>query len=127
MTVTRWKFDYGGTREYYFPRNPDRYGGDSYWQKEPRMSELDIVGASQSNIQIDGFRSGKRTLRFTSISGQMMRKLQDFYSAKLAISNCYDHLSNKFNCMIIEFVSVLHPSLSTEDLWDLEMILIRTD
>jgi len=130
-TVTRWIFEYGNSdKEYNFPRNPDRLGGDSYWNIAPKMTELDVIGASQSNIQIDGFSSGRRVIRFTAIAGTMMRKLQDFYLAKAVISNCRDHLYDttpQFSCFIVGFIPMIHPSLSTEDLWDLEMTLVRTN
>ncbi len=135
-TTTRWVFEAGNSsKEYVFPRNPNRYGGDSYWEYDLRMSELDIIGSSQSNIQIDGIRSGKRTLRFTFISGTMYRKLQDFYKSGLQINNCKDHLwtstgvggTTTFKCVIVGFSGNIHPSLGDEDNYDLEMVLLRVN
>jgi len=127
-TVTRWIFESDGAKEYIFPRNPDRMGGDTGWIYESRYSELDPVGANYSHIQIDGFRSGKRTLRFTGITGTMMRHLQDFYLAHRQINNCRDHLYSttiQFNCYIVAFTPTTHPTLTDEDKYDMEMTLVR--
>lgn len=133
MAVIRWRFDVGGTNDYEFERNPDRYGGDTYWVREPRMSEIEIIGSSTPTVQVDGFAGARRSIRFTAITGPMMRTLQDFYLRKLLISNCRDHLFNNtppFGCHIISFTPNVHPTIgnfpgSEEDTWDLEMILLR--
>jgi hypothetical protein len=133
MAVTRWVFDTGGTNQYTFERNPDRNGGDSYWVYSPRLTEVEIIGASLPSIQVDGFSGAKRTIRFTSISGTMFRTLQDFYFRNQTILNCSDHLTGttpNFNCYITSFNPNIHPSIgnfpgSGEDTWDLEMTLLR--
>ena len=138
MTV-RWVFDEGGTNEYAFPRNPDRYGGDTYWRYPLRFSELEILGSSLPTIHVDGFSGARRTLRFTAITGAMLRKLEGFYLRKLVVPNCRDHLyditssnsTHKFSCYIESFTPMLHPTTgsfpgSGEDTWDLELTLIRT-
>lgn len=133
MTVTRWIFDTGGTNQYIFERNPDRNGGDSYWVYAPRMSEVEIIGAKLPSVQTDGFSGAKRTIRFTSITGAMLRTLQDFYLRNETIDNCTDHLYNttpNFSCLITSFTPMIHPSNgnfpgSGEDTWDLEMTLLR--
>lgn len=136
MTVIRWKFDYGGTYEYSFPRNPDRYGGDSYWQRETRISEWSVINASRPNIQIDSFAGARRTLRFTSITGDMLRTLEGFYLRRQIIRNCTDHFVGTFysyfNCLIVEFTQSINPSTgsfpgSGEDTWDLEMVIIKVN
>ena len=132
MAVTRWKFDIGGSNDYEFTRNPDRGGGDTYWILEPRMNEFDIIGSNAPNIQIDGFRS-RRTLRWTAITGTMLRTLRNFFQRKTVITNCRDHLyptSTQFNCFIVSFIPAFHPTTgefpgSGEDTYDLEMIIIR--
>jgi len=132
MAVIRWKFDIGGSYEYVFPRNPDRYGGDSDWIYEPRLSQIDIVGSNQPYIQIDGF-TGTRTIRFTAITGTMTRKLRDFYLRKQIIYNCRDHLyptHPQFNCFVVSFTSAVHPTSgsfpgSGEDTYDVEMTLVK--
>jgi hypothetical protein len=130
MTVTYWKFDVGGTYSYTFPRNPDRNGGDSYWVREIRMSELSVIGSSKPYIQVDGFNAARRNIKFTAITGTMMRTLQTFYSRYQPIYNCLDHLGNGFNCMIVNFNSTIHPTIGTfpgsgEDTYDLDMTLLR--
>lgn len=131
--TTYWRFDISGWYEYTFPRNPDRYGGDTYWQYEARMTELDIIGSNSPTIQVDGFRGARRVLRFTAITGTMMRVLQNFFLRKQVINNCRDHLystSPQFNCFIASFTSVLRPTVGTfpasgEDTYDIEIALIR--
>lgn len=133
MTVTYWIFDAGGLYAYTFPRNPDRFGGDTYWSYEARITELDIVGANTPTIQVDGFSGARRVLRFTAITGTMMRTLQNFFLRGLVIANCRDHLystSPQFSCFIISFTAALRPSGgnfpgSGEDTYDVEMTLIR--
>lgn len=132
MTIY-WKFDVGGLYSYTFPRNPNRYGGDTYWKHEARMTELDIIGANSPTIQIDGFRGARRVLKFAVITGIMMRELQNFFLRKQVINNCRDHLYNtspQFSCFIIIFTSILRPTIgpfpaSGEDTYDVEMTLIR--
>jgi hypothetical protein len=131
--VTRWVFDYGGANHYSFPRNPDRYGGDTYWIYEPRMTEIEVIGASLPSIQIDSFAGARRTVRFTAITGAMMRALQDFYFRAEIIENCRDHLYSttpSFDCFIVGFNPTVHPTSGDfpgtgEDTWDLEMTLMR--
>lgn len=131
--TTRWRLDIGGVYDYTFPRNPDRYGGDSYWVRDARLTEMDIIGSSTPTIQIDGFTGAKRILRFTAITGTMMRLLQDFYLRKQSISTCRDHLyptTPSFSCFVTSFTPILHPTTgsfpgSGEDTWDLEMTLLR--
>lgn len=131
-TVIRWIFDYGGIYQYTFPRNPDRYGGDTFWNSEPRSNMVDIIGSNSPSVQIDGFRSN-RTIRFTAITGTMMRTLQQFFLRKLIVSGCRDHLyptSPEFKCFIISFVPAIHPTIgscpgSGEDTYDLEMAIVR--
>lgn len=133
MTVTRWIFDYGGTYYYLFPRNPDRNGGDTYWVADSRSTEVDIIGSSLPYVQTDGFKGARRVVRFTAITGDMMRYLQDFYFRNTIISNCRDHLyptTPQFSCYILSFSTTLHPTVgafpgSGEDTWDLEMQLVR--
>lgn len=132
-TVTRWIFDNDGTYIYTFPRNPNRYGGDSGWQYEPRMSEMDVIGANQPSIQIDGFSGARRTIRFAAITGTMTRRLQDFFLRKEIIYDCRDHLYPthlQFNCFIISFSQQVHPTTgnfpgSGEDTYDVEMTLVK--
>ena len=132
MTVTRWQFDVGGLYEYIFTRNPDREGGDTFWVLQPRMTEFDIIGSNFPNVQIDGFRA-TRTLRFSAITGNMMRTLRNFFQRKTIISNCRDHLyptTPGFSCFIVSFTPALHPTIgdfpgSGEDTYDLEMVIIR--
>jgi len=131
--VQRWIFDGGGPDEYTFPRNPDRYGGDTYWRYDMRSVEVDIVGASIPTIQVDGFRGARRTIKFTAITGSMMRTLERFYLNAKMITNCKDHLYGTtiaFNCFIESFLPEIHATAgsfpgTTEDTWDLEMTLIR--
>ena len=134
MAVTRWIFDTGGQKEYQFPRNPDRNGGDTYWAYEFRYNEIDVLGSMLPTVHVDGFRGARRTLRFTAITGTMMRTLQTFYFSRAVIRNCRDHLYGQtppFNCLIASFTPAIHPTLgnsfpgSGEDTWDLEMTLIR--
>lgn len=133
-TVIRWIFDFGGTYEYLFPRNPDRYGGDSYWQREARISEWNVINSSRPNIQIDAFAGARRTLHFTSITGTMLRTLEGFYMRSQTIMNCRDHFFlsffSSFNCLIVGFSPTINPSFSNfpgsgEDTWDLEMIIVK--
>ena len=131
--VTRWIFDYGGTNQYNFPRNPNRHGGDTYWQYEPRLTELDIIGANSPTIQVDGFRGARRTIRFVAITGTMMRALEKFFHRNAVIANCRDHLyptTPNFSCYVVAFSPNVHPTTgsfpgSTEDTWDLEISLVR--
>jgi len=133
MAVQRWILDENGPNEYTFPRNPDRYGGDTYWRYELRRNEVDIIGASLPTIQADGFRGARRVIRFTAITGSMLRALQTFYLNMEVIENCKDHLYSTtiaFNCFIEGFIPSIHPTTgsfpgTTEDTWDLEMTLIR--
>jgi|GEM_PF-6783650 len=130
--VIRWVFNYGGQYHYLFPRNPDRSGGDTFWSSEPRSSEFDVIGSNTPNIQVDGYRAA-RTIRFTAITGSMMRTLQQFFLRKEIIRNCRDHLyptSPEFSCFITSFNPVIRPAMgvfpgSGEDTYDLEMVLIR--
>ncbi len=127
--VTRWKFDNGGTYSYTFERNPDRQGGDSFWVYSPRLAEVDIIGANSPHIQIDGF-GARRTIKFTAITGNMMRNLQSFFLRKQIIQNCTDHLTaSPFSCFIISFTSTVHPTSgafpgSGEDTYDVEMQIV---
>lgn len=133
MSVIRWIFDFGGASPYTFTRNPDRSAGDSYWVYEQRGQELDVIGASLPTYQIDGFKGAIRSLRFTAITGSMMRTLQTYYLNAAVIPNCRDHLyptSPEFNCIIIEFTPTIHPAYgsfpgSGEDTYDLDMALMR--
>lgn len=130
--VIRWVFDTGGFHHYLFIRNPDRYGGDTFWVSEPRSTEFDIISSNSPNIQIDGFRSS-RTIRFSAITGTMTRTLQQFFLRREIILNCTDHLyptSPKFNCFIVSFTPNIRPTSglfpgSGEDTYDLEMVLVR--
>ena len=132
-TITRWKFEIGGTNYYLFPRNPDRYGGDTYWNYESRHTELDVIGAATPTIQVHGFRGARRAIRFTAIPGYMMRVLQDFYLRHITIRNCRDHLypdSPQFGCFVESFSPNVHPTVGNfpgtgEDTWDLEIELLR--
>ena len=132
MSVTRWIFNTGGSYHYEFPRNPDRGGGDTFWVSEPRLNEFSIIGSNSPNIQVDGVKS-TRTLRFTAITGNMMRTLQQFFLRKEIITSCTDHLyptSPEFSCFISSFTPTIHPTRGTfpgsyEDTYDLEMVLIR--
>lgn len=135
MAVTRWILNTGLGSEYTFTRNPDRQGGDSFWEYQQRNSELDILGASLPTIQIDGFKGARRSLKFTAITGTMMRTLEALYLAKAEILNCRDHLygitADQFNCFILEFIPTIHPTIGTfpgsgEDTYDLSITLIRT-
>ena len=134
-TVIRWRLDISGTYDYLFPRNPDRSGGDTYWSRDIRMSELDIIGGNTPIIQVDGFKGATRNIRFTAITGTMMRILRDFYYREQIIENCTDHLypiTPSFNCFITSFISTVHPTIegsnfpgSGEDTYDVEMTLLR--
>ena len=133
MAVIRWKLDIGGSDEYEFPRNPDRYGGDSGWQYEPRMSEMEVIGSNQPRIQIDGFQGARRILRFTAITGTMTRKLQDFFLRRAIVYSCRDHLyptHAQFNCFVTSFSQQIRPTMgdfpgSGEDTYDVEMVLVK--
>jgi len=130
MSVIRWKFDIGGTYEYEFPRNPDRYGGDTFWRYEARLGEFNIIGSNVPHIQVDGF-TAYRTIRFTAVTGNMMRTLRNFFQREAIINNCQDHLNlPEFNCFVIEFYATLHPTTgdfpgSGEDTYDLEITLVK--
>jgi len=131
--VVRWKLDIGGSYEYEFSRNPNRYDGDSGWQYGPRMSEMEVIGSNQPHIQIDGFQGATRTIRFTAITGTMTRRLQDFFLRKAIIYNCRDHLyptHAQFNCFIASFTQQVRPTTgsfpgSGEDTYDVEITLIK--
>jgi hypothetical protein len=133
MAVTRWYFEYGGSYQYLFIRNPDRYGGDTGWVYEPRLSEMEIIGASQAFIQVDGFMGARRTIKFTAITGTMTRTLENFFLRKQIIYNCRDHLyptHPQFNCFIMSFTQQAHPTSSDfpgsgEDTYDVEMTLVK--
>ena len=133
MSVIYWRFDTDGTYDYIFPRNPDRYGGDTYWQYEPRMTELDIIGSNSPTIQVDGYRGARRVVKFTAVTGTMMRTLQNFFLRSSIINNCRDHLYSttpQFNCFVASFVAALRPASgsfpgSGEDTYDVEMTLIK--
>lgn len=134
-SVIYWVFDYNGTNHYQFPRNPDRYGGDTYWSYEMRYSEMDVIGSATPTVQYGGFRGATRTIRFTAITGSMMRTLQKFYMRGSTVSHCRDHLyesevSPEFSCLVIDFRPEIHPTMgnfpgSGEDTFDLEMTLMR--
>lgn len=129
-SVTRWVFDSGGAYQYNFPRNPDRAGGDSGWTFDPKMNLLSVLGANSPNIQIDGFNGAHRTVRFTAITGSMMRKLREFFIRQQIIYNCTDHLSNEFDCFITSMNASFHPTTGTfpgsgEDTYDVEVQLIK--
>ena len=132
-TVIRWRLDAGGAYDYTFPRNPDRYGGDTNWVREPRMSENEVIGSTIPNIQVDGFKGARRTIRFTAITGTMMRTLQNFYNRTAIITNCTDHLyptTALFSCFVASFTPTIHPTIgscpgSGEDTYDVEMTLIK--
>ena len=131
--VVRWKFDTSGLHDYTFERNPDRAGGDTFWSRESRMSELDVIGGNIPTIQVDGFKGARRTIHFTAITGNMMRVLRDFYYRTEIIYNCSDHLyptTSLFHCFITSFISTIHPTMgdfpgSGEDTYDVEMVLLR--
>ena len=135
MSVIRWRLDIGGTHEYLFPRNPDRAGGDTNWARDIRMSELDVIGGNTPTLQVDGFKGARRTIRFTAITGTMMRTLRDFYFREQIIENCTDHLyptTPLFDCFIVSFTCTIHPTIdgssfpgSGEDTYDVEMVLVR--
>ncbi len=133
MPTTYWVFDYGGSYEYTFPRNPNRYGGDTGWTYEPRISQIEVIGSNQPHIQIDGFQGARRTLRFTAITGSMTRRLQDFFLRQATINGCRDHLyptRAQFNCFVGSFTSQLHPTAgdfpgSGEDTYDVEINLVK--
>lgn len=129
--VIRWKFSSGA---YTFERNPDRSGGDTYWVYTPKLSEIDVVGSNVTRLQLDGFKGARRTIRFTAITGTMMRVLQNYYLAGQTIIGCTDHLyptyTNYFSCFIVDFVTAPHPTIgnfpgSGEDTWDVEMTMIK--
>lgn len=134
MSVTRWIFEAAGGSPYTFERNPDRRGGDTFWSYPQRSVELDVIGASTPTIQIDGFKGAVRTLRFTVITGTMMRKLETYYLAAEEITGCRDHLystTQQFNCIITEFAPLIHPTTgnfpgSGEDTYDLSITIVKT-
>ena len=131
VTVTRWKFEVDRPLYYEFTRNPNRNGGDTGWVYAPRISELAVIGANSPAIQIDGY-TGRRTLRFTAITGNMTRKLQEFFLNKTTIERCRDHLYSttaEFKCFIVSFTRVTHPTIgdfpgSGEDTYDVELTLV---
>ena len=131
--VVRWILDYGGQHEYRFPRNPDKPGGDTYWKRELRGTEINVLGSNLPMYFVDGFNGAKRDLHFSAIKGSMMRVLEQFYFRQAVIENCTDHLyptTTKFSCMIIDFHARFRPVHGTfpgsyEDTWDLDMTLLR--
>jgi len=124
--VQRWIFDQGGSNWYTFARNPDRVGGDTGWTYESKLAQLEVIGSNRSRIQLDGFRSAVRSIRFTALSGAQMRTLQSFYLRGVRIDTCYDHLWNEqFSCFITGFQATFHPTIGNEDLYDVEMSLLR--
>ncbi len=145
MSVTRWIFECGLYYEYIFERNPDRNGGDSFWQADMRYSEIDILGSALPTVHLNGFKGARRTLKFTAITGNMMRTLQDFYRRSQMIRNCMDHTGSPdfftpglitsygdhyFSCVIISFLPTYHPTYGSfpgtgEDTWDLEFTIIK--
>jgi len=133
VDVNRWAFGIGTGYQYFFSRNPNRYGGDTDWVYEPRLTVMDIVGSNQSSIQIDGFKGARRTLRFTAITGTMKDALKEFFLRKQIIYECWDHRfpdTDAFNCFIISFAAQYHPTIgnfpgSGENTYDLEMTLIK--
>jgi len=84
-------------------------------------------------IQFDGFNGARRTLRFTAITGSMMRTLETFYLKGAVVENCRDHLyptTTTFKCFMESFTPSVHPTHgnfpgSGEDSYDLEMVLIK--
>ena len=139
MSVQRWTLKHHTSSEvpYTFPRNPDREGGDSYWSRQIRLNEVDLVGSSIPIIQVDGFRGARRSLKFTAIPGSMMRKLQDFYLSSSLLDGT-DHLfgtsqdNTTFVCFIESFTPNLHPTIgnfpgSLEDTWDVSISLIKME
>jgi len=129
-SVTRWIFDNGGTYHYLFPRNPNRIAGDTGWRFNPKLNILDVLGANTPTIQVDGFSGAQRTIKFTAITGTMMRKLREFWLRQAVIYNCRDHLSSEFDCFIVDFNAVFHPTTgsfpgSGEDTYDLEVTLLK--
>lgn len=134
MPITRWILNYNGI-PYTFERNPDRSGGDTGWSYQQRNSEIDIIGASLPTLQIDGFKGAIRQLRFTAITGNMMRALQAYYLTAAEITGCRDHLYGliavEFSCVIVDFKPTIHPTTGTfpgsgEDTYDLEVTLLKT-
>lgn len=126
--VTRWKLDVNGSYFYEIIQNPNRQGGDSGWKNPLRSTEVNILGANESNLQLDGVSGAKRTLTFTSVPGTMKRTLEDFFLRQAKISNCRDHLyptTAQFNCYILEFTPNIRPSLFDEDRWDLTIVLMK--
>jgi hypothetical protein len=132
MAITRWIFNYGLANQYNFTRNPDRAGGDSFWNFNMRSNEVAVIGSSTPIFHVDGYDGGRRTLKFTAITGDMLRTLQQFYLAGQVLTNCRDHLyptTLSFSCLIVSFTPAIHPSYGTfpgsnEDTWDLEMVLV---
>lgn len=133
MTIIRWRLDVGGTYDYTFPRNPDRHGGDNGWTYEPRMSDLYPISSNTPLIQVDGFRGARRNIKFSAITGDMVRTLQNFYLRAQIIYNCRDHLyptTLQFDMFIDSFSSSFRPVYgvfpgSDEDTYDVEMTMIR--
>jgi hypothetical protein len=131
--VIRWVLDDGGDNEYTFPRNPDRDGGDTWWHKELRFSEINPIGSELPTLYTDGFNGAVRTIKFSVIPGSMMRTLQEFYHRREIIQNCRDHLyptTTIFSCVMIDFKSYFRPVYgnfpgSYEDTWDVEITLMR--
>jgi hypothetical protein len=132
-TVTRWVLDEGGDNEYTFPRNPDRSGGDTWWNTELRYTEVNPIGSNLPTVLVDGFNGGARTIKFTAIPGVMMRKLKEFYDRKDIIQNCKDHLyptTKVFSCVFVDFKASFRPVISGfpgtyEDTWNVEVTMIR--
>ena len=96
------------------------------------MGEFEIIGSNVPHIQVDGF-TARRTLRFTAITGTMMRTLRNFFHRAQVINNCSDHLYNttqQFSCFIVAFTPTIHPTIgnfpgSGEDTYDLEMAIVQ--
>ena len=140
-------YNYWVFESYTFQRNPDRVGGDTGWITNAKMNTVEIIGASKTRIQLDGFTSATRKLRFTAIPGSMMRKLQYFFLRGTTITTCVDHLyvenqgysgTSVFNCVITEFTMQIHPTSgnfpladtdvsygSKEDTYDVDMTILR--
>lgn len=133
MAVQRWRLDDGGTYQYDFTRNPDRNGGDTGWEYPLRYEELSVVGSDLPTIHVGGLKGARRRIKFSALDGTMKRTLEAFYKRKLIVSSCWDHLGTthgpnwQFDIFITSFRASFRPSLSSEDLWDVEMEMIRMD
>lgn len=129
--VIRWHFDSGGDNYYLFPRNPDRNGGDTFWQQKMRMKEFNVIGSTSPSLHITGFNGATRQLKFSAITGDMMRTLEAFYYRGNIIYNCRDHFEYTFDCVITQFQPRVRPVMpgSTagdgEDTYDLNMTIMR--